>query len=124
MTYTVNDPATGRLLTTGPKLASWHKSGLASTDGTVLVVATTATTAAWETGTGKLLWQQAEDEKRLAPAAVVGPVLYSGDPSVAVDLRTKAVLRSAVSDMPRPVGPGHALVVVSGNVYVFAVKHG
>lgn len=122
VTYTVNDPATGRLLTTGPKLASRHMSGLASTDGTVLVVATTATTAAWETGTGKLLWQQTEDEKRLAPAAVVGPVLYSGDPSVAVDVRTKAVLQSAVAEIPRPVGPGHALVVVSGNVYVFAVK--
>ncbi|WP_345675586.1 PQQ-binding-like beta-propeller repeat protein [Yinghuangia aomiensis] len=122
VTYTVNDPATGRLLTTGPKLASSHKSGLASTDGTVLVVATVATTAAWETGTGKLLWQQAEDEKRLAPAAVVGTVLYSENPSVAVDLRTKAVLQGAVADMPRPVGPAHALVVVSGNVYVFAVK--
>lgn len=121
VTYTVNEPATGRLLTTGPTLATSHKSGLASTDGTVLVVATMATTAAWETGTGKLLWQQAEDEKRLDPAAVVGPVLYSEDPSVAVDLRTKAVLRRAVPDVPLPVGPGHAVVVASGNVYVFAV---
>lgn len=122
VTYTVNDPATGRLLTTGPTLATSHKSGLANTDGTVLVVATVATTAAWETGTGKLLWQQAEDEKRLDPAAVVGPVLYSGNPSVAVDLRTKTVLQRTVPDMPVPVGPSHALVVDSGKVYVFAVR--
>lgn len=122
VTYTVNDPATGRLLATGPTLPGAHKSGLADSGGTVLVVATLATTAAWETGTGKLLWQQAADEKRLDPAAVVGPVLYSGDPSVAVDLRTKAVLRRAVPDMPLPVGTGHAVVVVSGNVYVFAVR--
>lgn len=122
VTYTVNDPATGRLLATGPTLPGAHKSGLANADGSVLVVATSATTAAWETDTGKLLWKQAEDEKRLDPAAVIGPVLYSGGPSPAVDLRTKAVLQRSVPDTPLPVGPGHAVVVASGSVYVFAVR--
>ncbi|HSA53651.1 MAG TPA: PQQ-binding-like beta-propeller repeat protein, partial [Yinghuangia sp.] len=125
-TYSVHDPATGRLLATGPTLPGSAKTGLATPDGTVMVVATTDSTAAWETGTGKPLWQQAKDEKRLAPVAVVGPVLYSGqDPSMAVDLRTKTVLQRTVSDMPVPVGTEHAVVTrAPGVAYVFAVQRG
>ncbi|MEU8138885.1 PQQ-binding-like beta-propeller repeat protein [Streptodolium elevatio] len=121
--YSVNDPATGRLLATGPVLPGSPKSGLTDARGAVAVVATTDTTAAWEPGTGKLLWQQAEDETRLEPVAVVGPVLYSGkDPSMAVDLRTKAVLQRAVTDPPVPVGTDYAVVVRNpGTAYVFAV---
>lgn len=124
--YGVNDPTTGKLLATGPALSGTSKSGLSNADGTVVVVVTTNTTAAWETGTGKLLWQQAEDEKRLEPKAVVGPVLYSGEnPAMAVDLRTKAVLQRTVSDMPVPVGTGHAVVTRNpGVVYAFAVQEG
>ncbi|MGW0664376.1 outer membrane protein assembly factor BamB family protein [Streptodolium elevatio] len=121
--YSVNDPATGRLLATGPVLPGSPKSGITDARGTVAVVATTDTTAAWEQGTGTLLWRQAEDETRLDPVAVVGPVLYSGkDPSMAVDLRTKAVLQRAVTDPPAPVGTDHAVVVRNpGTAYVFAV---
>ncbi|MFJ8742936.1 PQQ-binding-like beta-propeller repeat protein [Embleya sp. NPDC127516] len=122
--YSVNDPATGRLLSTGPTLSGTHKSGLSNPQGSVVVVATTNTTAAWETDTGKLLWQQAKDEVRLTPVTVVGPVLYSGkNPSMAVDLRTKAVLQRTVSDMPLPVGTGHAVITRNpGVAYVFATR--
>ncbi|MFI6982845.1 PQQ-binding-like beta-propeller repeat protein [Embleya sp. NPDC050154] len=124
VTYGVNDPATGRLLATGPTLPGTPKSGLSNADGTVVVVTTTKTVAAWRTDTGRLLWQQAEDEIRLEPVAVVGPVLYSREhPSTAVDLRTKAVLQRTVSDVPRPVGADHA-VVYTGTAYVFLIRPG
>ncbi|WP_439673646.1 outer membrane protein assembly factor BamB family protein [Embleya sp. MST-111070] len=122
VTYGVNAPATGRLLATGPTLSGTPESGLSDADGVVVVVTTTRTVAAWRIDTGTLLWQQAENEIRLEPVAVVGSVLYSGErPSMAVDLRTKAVLQRVVSDRPRPVGTDHA-VVFTGTAYVFAIR--
>ncbi|MCF2528776.1 PQQ-like beta-propeller repeat protein [Yinghuangia soli] len=132
-TFTAHDPATGRLISQGPttppgvKLAGPTKSGVAlSPDGGIAVVALTKGAVAWETASGRKLWEQAADERQLRPEAVSPKgVLYAlldGGGTAALDARTHALLAEKVPTVP---SFGDTFGVVredSGNAYfVFPV---
>jgi PQQ-like domain len=134
----LHDPATGRLLATGPTLPADVNTVLTDPGGKIAVVAATASaaetgSAAWDLETGKVLWTQAADEKPLSAVAVVNSVLYGhtvregaissglNDEFIVVDLRTKKVLQPALvlPSAPTATATGHGIVLRGDAVYVF-----
>lgn len=132
-TFTAHDPATGGLISQGPttppgvKLAGATKSGVAvSPDGGIAVAALSKGAVAWETASGKKLWEQAADERQLRPLAVSPKgVLYAdldGGGTAALDARTYTLLAEKVPSVP---SFGDTFGVVreenSGDYFVFPV---
>jgi outer membrane protein assembly factor BamB len=127
----LHDPATGRLVSTGPRLPAFPHIFLTDAKGETAVASSTASdarSAAWDLAAGKVLWEQAADEKALEPFAVMNGVVYGhitkggrSDQTIVVDLRTKKVLvpELAFNGSLTPTSTGHALVVRGETMYVF-----
>lgn len=130
----LHDPATGKLLVTGPELGNGYRSMVVDAKDEIAVVADAAHDArclAWELGTGKTLWRQEKDERSMIPDIIVGPVLYGlvradmarfHEQPIAVDLKTKAVRKEKLEGTSAPVaaGTGHVAVSRSSGLFVFA----
>lgn len=126
------DPLTGAPAGTGPSSPAGALFAIADAEGAVAVLAThrdDSLSTAWETGSGKTLWQQAKGDKPLVPVSIVGGILWanSGNP-VALDARTGKVvaqepeLTLSEEGVPTPVGPRHAFVIIDRSVYVFETQ--
>jgi hypothetical protein len=133
---TLHDPSTGRLLATGPTMRS-KPVVLTNPAGTIAVLGSGGSdddiaSAAWDLSTGRVLWTQGPDERRLGAFSVVNDVLYGGaftsggndDTDIlAVDLRTKKVLGPPLAltsgDVPTGNATGHGIMLWTHNLYVF-----
>jgi hypothetical protein len=128
----LHDPATGRLVSTGPRLHEFPYIFRTDAKGETAVASSTASdarSAAWDLAAGKVLWEQAADEKGLEPSAVINGAVYGtvatggggGRTTIVVDLRTKKVLvrELALGGSVTPTSTGHGLVVRDETMYVF-----
>ncbi|MBP2328435.1 hypothetical protein JOF56_008820 [Kibdelosporangium banguiense] len=128
----LHDPATGKLLITGPELGNGYGS-MVIDDGEQTAVVTDAAhdarSLAWELGTGRTLWRQEKSERGLQPQVIAGDVLYglvepqpgtSTRSLIAVDLKTKTVRENNLKGTPVPVSAGKGYVAVSGPSGLFA----
>jgi hypothetical protein len=127
----LHDPATGKLVSTGPRLPAFPYIFLTDAKGETAVASSTASDArsvAWDLAAGKVFWEQAADEKALEPFAVINGAVYghitkggSSDQTIVVDLRTKKVLVPALDfhGSLTPTSTGYGLVVRGETMYVF-----
>ncbi|WP_331769813.1 hypothetical protein OG948_39485 (plasmid) [Embleya sp. NBC_00888] len=132
----LHDPATGRLVATGPTSPEGASTVLTDTTGAVAVLGSggsNSRSTVWEPSSGRTLWQQAADEHPLSADGVVGGVLYGirADQDVmntrtpiAVDVRTKQVLAQGFDKtyLPTPIGDRFAVVSTRLAMFVFAVQ--
>jgi hypothetical protein len=125
----LHDPASGKLLATGPRVA-YEPELVAAKDGLAVVSAgltrVGSRTLVWDVANGKVLWQQGTDEREFAVDGIVNGALYGstrgsgvggdGNP-VVVDLRTKKVLVNGeewLRHMPVVAANGYGLVRHNG----------
>jgi hypothetical protein len=125
----LHDPANGRLLATGPRVA-YEPDLVAVKDGLAAISAGLSRAGSralvWDVASGNVLWQQGTDEREFAASGIVNGALYgttrstdiqsSGNP-VVVDLRTKKVLAKDdkwLLDVPLTAANGYGLVKRNG----------
>ncbi|MGW1991865.1 hypothetical protein [Embleya sp. NPDC001921] len=132
----LHDPATGRLVATGPTSPEGASTVLSDATGAVAVLGSGGSksrSTVWEPASGRMLWQQAADERPLSADSVVGGVLYgiradqdmmSTRTPIAVDVRTKQVLAQGFDTiyLPKPIGDRFAVVTTRPAMFVFAVQ--
>ncbi|WP_223733599.1 outer membrane protein assembly factor BamB family protein [Streptomyces purpurogeneiscleroticus] len=128
---TIIDAKTGRRLTEGP--ASDYSTGTdddaaaVSPDGRTVVTQYGEGAVAWDTGSGKELWRQAEGEQNIRPVALPGNgVLYAElDESgpAALRMRDKKLLRTGIEKLPEFSRNGYAVVNAGNGFFVFATQH-
>jgi hypothetical protein len=129
----LHDPATGKLLVTGPEVGNGVKTTVVDAKEEIAVVGDAAHDAhclAWELSTGTTLWRQEQNERSMIPDLIAGDVLYGlvradmarfHEQPIAVDLKTKAVRKEKLEGTPAPVtaGTGHVAISNSTGLFVF-----
>lgn len=129
----LHDPASGKLLVTGPELGNGYKTMVVDAKGEIAVVGDAAHDAhslAWELNTGKTLWRQEKNERSMIPDLIAGDVLYGlvradtarfHEQPIAVDLNTKAIRKEKLEGTAIPVaaGNGYVAMINSHGLFVF-----
>lgn len=133
----LHDPATGRLVTTGPTLPGPVNTILTEPAGKLAVASATgsssdAGSAGWDLETGRITWDQAGDDKLLLAESLVNGIVYARTASgrasgnlddfyTAVRLASKDVVAAEVRLASAPLGAssGHGILLYGDTLYAF-----